>query len=187
MICRALLLCVVGITALASLPTHIDAFATNPAKGGARALKGGSAPSPRATTQHAALYAVKKGTAAAAKKKTTKTKKKAATKKAAASDAEAVAVVNFKKADFVSAVSEKTGMTKAESDMALAAVLNVIATEVADGKRINLPGFGTFKLNFRKARKGRNPATGEEIQIKASNSPSFSASKTFKETCNPDR
>lgn len=95
--------------------------------------------------------------------------------------------MNLKKADFVSAVAEKTGMTKADSDMALAAVLNVIATEVADGKRINLPGFGTFKLNFRAARKGRNPATGEEIDIKASYSPSFSASKTFKEMCNPDR
>ena len=59
--------------------------------------------------------------------------------------------------------------------------------EVADGKRISLPGFGTFKLNFRAARKGRNPATGEEIDIRASFSPSFSASKTFKEMCNPDR
>ena len=57
----------------------------------------------------------------------------------------------------------------------------------ADGKRISLPGFGTFKLNYRAARKGRNPATGEEIDIKSSYSPSFSASKTFKEICNPDR
>lgn len=63
----------------------------------------------------------------------------------------------------------------------------MLIQEVADGKRINLPGFGTFKLNFRAARKGRNPATGEEIDIKASYSPSFSASKTFKEMCNPDR
>lgn len=132
------------------------------------------------TSSHTALHAVKKGTKKSATKKASKksSKKKAST---------AEEVVNFKKADFVSAVSEKTGMTKAESDMALAAVLNVIATEVSDGKRINLPGFGTFKLNFRKARKGRNPATGEEIQIKASYSPSFSASKTFKEMCNPDR
>ena len=62
-----------------------------------------------------------------------------------------------------------------------------VLQEVADGKRISLPGFGTFKLNFRAARKGRNPATGEEIDIKASYSPSFSASKSFKEMCNPDR
>jgi DNA-binding protein HU-alpha len=45
-------------------------------------------------------------------------------------------------------------------------------------------GFGTFKLTHRKARKGRNPTTGEEIQIKASNTPSFSAGKAFKEKCN---
>lgn len=59
--------------------------------------------------------------------------------------------------------------------------------EVAAGKRINLLGFGTFKLTARAARKGRNPQTGEELQIKASNSPSFTASKVFKERVNPDR
>ncbi|KAL9180372.1 hypothetical protein ACHAXT_008342 [Thalassiosira profunda] len=124
---------------------------------GPRPLKGASSPS--ASSPNTALYAAKKKED----------------------------VVNLKKADFVAAIAEKTGMTKADSDVALAAVLNVIATEVADGKRINLPGFGTFKLNFRAARKGRNPATGAEIDIKASNSPSFSASKTFKDMCNPDR
>lgn len=54
-------------------------------------------------------------------------------------------------------------------------------------KRISLPGFGTFKLTYRAARKGRNPKTGEEIDIRESYSPSFTASKTFKEMCNPDR
>ena len=58
---------------------------------------------------------------------------------------------------------------------------------VAAGKRISMLGFGTFKLTRRKARKGRNPKTGEEIDIKASNSPSFSAGKAFKERCNPDK
>lgn len=180
MIRRTLLLCAVAAVALASLPTQVAAFSTAPARG-TSALKGAaSSPSSRtASNSNTALYAVKK--AATKKKSAAKKAKKASTKK------EGEEVVNFKKADFISAVSEKTGMTKAESDMALAAVLNVISTEVADGKRISLPGFGTFKLNFRKARKGRNPATGEEIDIKASFSPSFSASKTFKELCNPDR
>jgi DNA-binding protein HU-beta len=59
--------------------------------------------------------------------------------------------------------------------------------EVADGKRLSLPGLGTFKLNYRAARKGRNPASGEEIDIRALYVPSFSASKTFKDMCNPDR
>jgi DNA-binding protein HU-beta len=60
----------------------------------------------------------------------------------------------------------------------------LLKQEIAAGKRITLLGFGTFKLSHRAARKGRNPQTGEEIQIKASNSPSFSASKSFKERCN---
>lgn len=65
--------------------------------------------------------------------------------------------------------------------------MNAKSQEVASGKRINLPGFGTFKLSYRAARKGRNPKTGEEMDIKASYSPSFSASKTFKDMANPDR
>eukprot|EP00561_Arcocellulus_cornucervis_P002481 CAMPEP_0185811776 /NCGR_PEP_ID=MMETSP1322-20130828/8453_1 /TAXON_ID=265543 /ORGANISM="Minutocellus polymorphus, Strain RCC2270" /LENGTH=132 /DNA_ID=CAMNT_0028508255 /DNA_START=31 /DNA_END=429 /DNA_ORIENTATION=- len=93
-------------------------------------------------------------------------------------------VVNFKKPEFVASVSEKTGLSKAESEAALAAVLETIQEEIAAGKRITLLGFGTFKLSHRAARKGRNPQTGEELQIKASNSPSFSASKAFKERCN---
>jgi DNA-binding protein HU-beta len=55
---------------------------------------------------------------------------------------------------------------------------------VAAGKRISMLGFGTFKLTSRAARVGRNPKTGEEIQIKASKTPSFSAGKAFKEKCN---
>jgi DNA-binding protein HU-beta len=97
-------------------------------------------------------------------------------------------VVNFKKAEFVSAIATKTGLTKSDSEMALSAVLSIITDEVATNKkRISLPGFGTFKLSYRKARKGRNPKTGDEIDIKESYSPSFTASKTFKDLCNPDR
>lgn len=171
MICRTLLVCAAAV--FIALSTTVSSFTsnTNPSRGTQKQLLKGSAPSRTTSTSHSALYAVKK----------------AAKKKAPAKNKDGSDVVNFKKADFVSAVAEKTGMTKAESDLALAAVLNVIATEVADGKRISLPGFGTFKLNFRAARKGRNPATGEEIDIKSSYSPSFSASKTFKEICNPNR
>jgi DNA-binding protein HU-beta len=55
---------------------------------------------------------------------------------------------------------------------------------VVDGKKVSLPGFGTFQLRARAARKGRNPQTGAEIDIKASNSPGFSAAKAFKELAN---
>lgn len=146
-----------------------------------RALKGSL---PRASSvQSTSLYAATKKAAAPKAKRKTAVKKTAAKAK----DKDAEEVVNFKKAEFVAGVAQRTGMTKAESESALAAVLDVITTEVASGKRISLPGFGTFKLNYRKARKGRNPKTGEEIDIKASFSPSFSASKVFKELANPNR
>jgi len=61
----------------------------------------------------------------------------------------------------------------------------ITSQEVAAGKRISMVGFGTFKLTRRAARKGRNPKTGDEIDIPASNSPSFTAGKTFKDKCNP--
>ena len=66
-------------------------------------------------------------------------------------------------------------------------IFNNKQQEVASGKKVSLPGFGTFKLSHRAARKGRNPKTGEPMDIKASNTPSFSASKTFKDMANPDR
>ncbi len=123
----------------------------------------------------------------AAKKKSTTTKK-SATKKKKSSKKDDDAPVNFKKAEFVSAISQKTGLTKSESEQALSSILSIITEELAVGrKRISLPGFGTFKLTYRAARKGRNPKTGEEIDIKESYSPSFTASKTFKDLCNPDR
>ena len=56
---------------------------------------------------------------------------------------------------------------------------------LADGKKVNFPGFGTFEPRPRKARKGRNPKTGEEIEIKASVGAGFSAAKGLKEKLNP--
>jgi DNA-binding protein HU-beta len=128
----------------------------------------------------------------AAKKKsssTAATTRKKSSKKVAKDDKDEDAeVINFKKAEFVSAIASKTGLTKAESENALSSILSIITEELAVGKkRISLPGFGTFKLTYRAARKGRNPKTGEEIDISESYSPSFSASKTFKDLCNPDR
>jgi len=145
-------------------------------------LKGGAANNNVRSSSTTAMYAAKKKSSST----TTKTAKKAKVEKeAAASDA---AVINFKKAEFVSAISAKTGLTKAESEHALSSILSIITEELAVGKkRISLPGFGTFKLTYRAARKGRNPKTGEEIDIKESFSPSFTASKTFKDLCNPDR
>jgi hypothetical protein len=128
MIHRALLLGVAVISALSS--SHVAAFSNAPARGPrAGLLKGSASPSSRAIpASHTTLYAVKKGS----------TKKKSSTKKsvekvpAPAPAPVAVAVddevVKFKKADFVSAVADKTGMTKVQSELALTAVLDVLAT-----------------------------------------------------------
>lgn len=109
MIRRILLICVVAIAA-GPITTQVAAFSNAaPSRGPPHGPLKGASPTPSSSRANSALYAVKKGAKKASKK----------------SDEE---VVNFKKADFVSAIAEKTGMTKAESDLALAAVLNVIAT-----------------------------------------------------------
>ena len=103
--------------------------------------------------------------------------------KKAASD-KAPAPETFKKADFIMSLSEKTGMNKKESEEAMQAVFDVIQEQVAAGKKVNLAGFGTFTCKDRAARKGRNPQTGEELQIAASKAPGFSAAKAWKDTLN---
>ena len=90
----------------------------------------------------------------------------------------------FKKADFISAVSEKTGLSKIDSEAVMQAVLRTIMEQVGAGKRVTLSGFGSFVLKERAARKGRNPQTGEELQIAASKAPGFSPAKAWKDEVN---
>lgn len=90
----------------------------------------------------------------------------------------------MKKADFVAAVAEKTGLSKKDADTLLGAVLETIQETVNEGNKLTLPGFGSFQLKTRAARKGRNPQTGEEIQIKESKNPSFTPAKPWKDTIN---
>ncbi|QLA16153.1 DNA-binding protein [Desulfolutivibrio sulfoxidireducens] len=85
------------------------------------------------------------------------------------------------KADLVVKIAEKTKMTKADAERALNAFLeSVEATLVADGK-LTLTGFGTFAVDERKARTGRNPRTGAEITIPASKVVKFRPGKLLKE------
>jgi hypothetical protein len=121
MIHRTLLL---GVAVISALSSNVAAFSNAPARG---PLKGAASPSSRAIpASHTSLYAVKKEST----KKKTSTKKSAEKEPAPAPVAVAFVdeVVKFKKADFVSAVAEKTGMTKVQSDLALTAVLDVLAT-----------------------------------------------------------
>lgn len=112
------------------------------------------------------------------------TKSKKAAKMASKKAAPAAKAENLKKADFVAAVAERAGMTKKDSEAAIRAVLKTVMEEVGAGKRINLSGFGSFTLKDRSARKGRNPQTGEEIDIPASKAPNFTAAKAWKDIVN---
>lgn len=108
------------------------------------------------------------------------TSKKSVKKKTAAKPD----IENFKKSEFIASVAEKTGFTKAESEEALAAVLETIAEQMTLAKKVTLVGFGTFQAKARAARKGRNPRTGEEIDIPASKAPTFTAAKALKNFVN---
>jgi len=88
------------------------------------------------------------------------------------------------KADLISAIANETGFSKKDSETALGSVLGSITNSLQKGNEVRLVGFGTFKISSRAARKGRNPRTGESIQIKASKVPTFKAGKELKEAVN---
>ena len=81
----------------------------------------------------------------------------------------------------VEAVAREAGMTQAAADKVVSAVLEAIGAELAKGEKVSFPGFGTFEVRERAARTGRNPQTGEEIQIAASKAPAFKAGSKLKE------
>ncbi|MFP5239206.1 MULTISPECIES: HU family DNA-binding protein [Fundidesulfovibrio] len=86
------------------------------------------------------------------------------------------------KADLVVKIAEKAGITKANAERALNAFLEAVeATLVADGK-LTLTGFGTFMVEERQARTGRNPRTGAEIKIPASKVVKFRPGKLLKDS-----
>lgn len=85
------------------------------------------------------------------------------------------------KADIVSAVAERAGLSKKDADKAVAAFTDVIAESLKSGEKVVLVGFGTFEVKERAARTGRNPRTKQEIQIPASKVPVFKAGKSLKD------
>lgn len=88
------------------------------------------------------------------------------------------------KTNLIDLIAEKADLTKAQAKLALEATLSGIEGALKDGDQVQLIGFGTFKVNHRAARTGRNPQTGKEIQIAASNVPAFTAGKALKEAVN---
>lgn len=118
--------------------------------------------------------AKKKSSAAGAAKKS-KTKK---AKKAAEPE------TTIKKSDLINQMTDQCGLSKSDTESALNAFLQVVQENVAQGNKVTLMGFGSFSLKERAPRKGRNPQTGEEMDIPASKSPGFSAGKNWKLMCN---
>ena len=88
------------------------------------------------------------------------------------------------KAEFVDSVATKADMSKTEAGAAVDAVLDSVTDALKNGDQVTLVGFGTFLVRRREARTGRNPRTGEPLEIKASNVPSFKAGKALKEAVN---
>ena len=88
------------------------------------------------------------------------------------------------KNDLVSAVADNAGMTKADAAKAVEGVFNAISGALSSGGEVRIVGFGTFSVANRKATTGRNPRTGEAIQIPASQQPRFKAGKGLKDAVN---
>ncbi|MCD9033269.1 HU family DNA-binding protein [Luteimonas sp. Y-2-2-4F] len=90
----------------------------------------------------------------------------------------------MKKSDLVNTVAEKSDLTKAQASTAVDAMFDAILEALAQGEDVTIAGFGTFEVRVRAARTGRNPRTGEEIQIPASKNPAFKAGKALKDAVN---
>jgi len=88
------------------------------------------------------------------------------------------------KTDVVKTVSQNTGLSQKDATAALNSILEGIKSSLTQGKKITLIGFGTFSSYKTKARKGRNPQTGKEINIASSKRVRFSAGKALKDTVN---
>ncbi len=85
------------------------------------------------------------------------------------------------KSELIEKVAQESGLTKKDTEKAVNNVFEVISEELAKGEKVQLIGFGTFETRERAAREGRNPSTGEVIQIEATRIPAFKAGKSLKE------
>jgi DNA-binding protein HU-beta len=86
------------------------------------------------------------------------------------------------KADLVNSISEQTGLTKTKSNQVLDVMTSIIAETLSNGEKVTLVGFGTFTTTERQARKGRNPKTGEVIDIPAKRVARFKAGSELTKT-----
>lgn len=90
--------------------------------------------------------------------------------------------MGLNKGELVEKVAGETGSSKSEAQDHVDAVLSVIEDELKSGGEVNITGFGKFSIQEREAREGRNPQTGEKMQIKASKTPKFTAGNALKKS-----
>jgi DNA-binding protein HU-beta len=86
------------------------------------------------------------------------------------------------KADLIDSIANKTALPKQKAEEIVNGVFDDIVAALKKGDKVNISGFGTFSISERKARTGRNPKTGETIQIASSRAAKFKAGKTLKES-----
>ena len=100
------------------------------------------------------------------------------------SESQCVVKKGMNKTELINAMSEKTGLSKSHAEKALNAFTETVAEALTKGDKVQLIGFGTFEVAERAARQGRNPQTGETIEISAVKLPKFKAGKSLKNFCN---
>ena len=88
------------------------------------------------------------------------------------------------KTELIAAVAEKAELSKKDAEKAVKAFTDVVSEELVKGGKIQLVGFGTFEVSERAAREGRNPKSGEVMNIPASKTPKFKAGKALKDMVN---
>ncbi len=85
------------------------------------------------------------------------------------------------KTELIAAVAEKSELSKKDAEKAVKAVFDAISAELADGKKVQLIGFGTFEVRERAAKEARNPRTGETVKVAATKVPAFKAGAALKD------
>lgn len=90
----------------------------------------------------------------------------------------------MKKTEIIAKVAEQCNMTKKDAEKAVSSVFDVISEALVQGDKVQIVGFGTFEVRERAARVGRNPSTGEDIQIPASKAAAFKSGQALKNALN---
>ena len=84
------------------------------------------------------------------------------------------------KTELISVISQNSGVTRKDAERVLNAAIDAVTASLVSGEKVQLTGFGTFEVKHREARVGRNPHTRQAIEIPASRTPTFKASKSLK-------